>query len=116
PLVRSVPAQTPTDLDFHDAIVLVSCVKSKLPYPAPARDLYTSPWFRKARDIVEWSGARWFVLSSLYGLVMPATEIAPYDYTLNTLGVAERRAWATKVLKDLLPNLVGHRRIVMLAG
>jgi cytoplasmic iron level regulating protein YaaA (DUF328/UPF0246 family) len=91
-------------------------VKSKLPYPAPARELYTSPWFRKARDIIEVRGARWFVLSSLYGLVAPETVIAPYDYTLNTLGVADRQFWATKVVAKLLPKLAGQHRVVMLAG
>lgn len=103
-------------LDLADALVLVSCVKSKLPHKAPARSLYTSAWFQKARDIVEASGARWFVLSSFYGLVAPEAEIAPYDYTLNTLGVSERRAWANKVLAKLLPETVGAKRVVMFAG
>jgi uncharacterized protein DUF6884 len=111
------PVQTrDNDLDLANTIVLVSCVKSKLPHPAPARSLYTSTWFRKTRDIVEGSGARWFVLSSLYGLVAPDAEIAPYDYTLNSLGVAERRYWASKVLDKLLPEIVDERRIVMFAG
>jgi hypothetical protein len=64
------------DVDLAGALVLVSCVKSKLPHPAPARSLYTSAWFQKARDIVERSGARWFVLSSRYGLESPDTTIA----------------------------------------
>ncbi|SRR5712692_2757824 len=110
------PARTGNDLELANTIVLVSCVKSKLPQPAPARSLYTSPWFRKTRNIVEGSGARWFVLSSLYGLVAPDAEIAPYDYTLNTLGVAERRDWANKVLSKLLPEIADERRIVMFAG
>jgi hypothetical protein len=106
----------PTDLDLANSIVLVSCVKSKLARPAQARSLYVSAWFQKARDIVEASGARWFVLSSLYGLVAPETEIAPYDWTLNTLGVADRRRWANKVLDKLLSELRGERRVVMIAG
>src|SRR6266702_5915662 len=36
-------------------------------------------------------------------LVAPDAEIALYDYTLNTLGVAERRDWANKVPAKLLP-------------
>jgi hypothetical protein len=113
---KLIPAQTCSQLDLSDALVLVSCVKSKLPYPAPARELYTSAWFRKAREIIEASGARWFVLSSLYGLVAPETVIAPYDYTLNTLSLADRQFWATKVLGKLLPHLGGQRRVVMFAG
>ena len=97
-------------------MVLISCVKSKLSHSAPARALYTSGWFRKVRDIVEASGARWFVLSSRYGLVAPDAEIAPYDYTLNTVGVDERKGWATNVLDKLLPELASEMRVVMFAG
>jgi hypothetical protein len=114
PALRLV--RTEDELDLANSIVLVSCVKSKLHHPAPARSLYTSAWFRKARDLVEGTGARWFVLSSLYGLVAPDVEIAPYDHTLNSLGVTERREWATKVLSQLLPKIVDTRRIVMFAG
>ena len=114
--IGSQPTLTSSDLDLRHSIVLVSCVKSKLPYAAPARELYTSAWFRKARNILEVSGARWFILSSVYGLVKPDAKLAPYDYTLNTLGVADRRGWAKNVLEKLLPKLAGHRRVVMLAG
>jgi hypothetical protein len=70
----------------------------------------------KVRHIVEASDARWFVLSSRYGLVAPNVEIAPYDYTLNSLGVSERQAWAKDVLKALLPLLMKEKRVVMFAG
>ena len=113
---RVAPIHGRRSLELSDAIILVSCVKSKLPYSAPARELYTSAWFRKVRDLVEASGARWFILSSLYGLVPPEAEIAPYEITLNTLGVAERRAWATKVLDKLLPETSGKQRCVIFAG
>ena len=116
PVGRPVPSPPRKELDFRNAVVLVSCVKSKLSHSAPARALYTSAWFRKVRDIVEASGARWFVLSSRYGLVAPDVEIAPYDYTLNTVGVAQRRHWATDVLDKLLPEMGRERRVVMFAG
>ena len=55
----------------HDRICLVACVKGKRGAPAPAKDLYRSPWFRKARRYVEQSGAPWFILSDKHGLVHP---------------------------------------------
>lgn len=116
PVLRPAQSQLRRSLDLGDAVVLVSCVKSKLSHSAAARTLYTSARFRKVRDIVEASGARWFVLSSRYGLVAPDVEIAPYDYTLNTLGVAERRDWATNILDKLLPQMASERRVVMFAG
>lgn len=110
------PARESGDLDLANSIALISCVKSKRSGPAPARSLYTSPWFQKTRDIVERSGARWFILSAMYGLVAPATEIAPYDHTLNSIGIVERRLWAKGVLGKLLPEIRDERRIVMFAG
>lgn len=103
-------------IDLAGALVLVSCVKSKLPHPAPARLLYTSPWFTKVRDLVERQGARWLVLSSKYGLVEPDLEIAPYDYTLNSLGVRDRSSWANTVLPQLLAVAAGYPRVIMFAG
>ena len=92
PLLRPAHSRPSSNFDLGDALVLVSCVKSKLAHAAPARALYEpSAWFRKVRGIVEASGSRWFVLSSRYGLVRPTTELPPYDYTLNILGVAERQ-------------------------
>ena len=48
------------------------------------------------------------------GLWRPMSS--PYDYTLNTLGVAERRDWATDILDKLLPEMASERRVVMFAG
>ncbi len=97
-------------------IYLLSCVRQKQPVPAPAKDLYTSSWFRKARCYVENTGQPWFVLSAKYGLVHPDEVIAPYDCTLNAMPVAERRRWASRVLKQLEPHLDGVKCVVFLAG
>src|SRR3546814_7260194 len=63
-------------------VFLVACVAAKLDRPAPARDLYASPWFQKARAYVERQGGAWFILSAKHGLIAPETVIAPYDETL----------------------------------
>jgi hypothetical protein len=77
---------------------LVSCVKSKRTTPAAAAELYTSSLFRGARAAVEASCDRWFILSALHGLVAPETLLEPYEKTLTTASVAERREWADRVL------------------
>jgi hypothetical protein len=104
------------DLDFAGAIVLVSCSKRKLANPAPARLLYCSPCFEKVRDVVEAKGARWFVLSAKHGLVAPETQVAPYYLTLNQVGIAERRAWASGVLQAMLAQVVDEQHVVIFAG
>lgn len=97
-------------------LYLVSCVSAKRPRRERAKDLYASPWFVKARAYVEKMGQPWFVLSAQHGLLHPETVISPYEQTLNAMGVAARRAWASKVLGQLQPLLVDVQSLVFLAG
>ena len=95
---------------------LVSCVSQKYPYPCPAQELYTSAWFNKARDFVLKSGSPWFILSAEHGLVRPNQVLAPYEKTLNNMGVADRRLWADRVTKQMGLMLPETNEIVILAG
>jgi hypothetical protein len=87
-------------------LVLVGCVKQKLPVPAPAKDLYTSPLFRKSRAYAEQAGVPWFVLSAEHGLVTPEQRLAPYDLRLSKTPREYRRAWGARVV-DRLQQEVG---------
>ncbi len=100
------------------AVALVACVGEKLAQPAPARDLYQSPWFRKARAYAEQHAGRYFILSAHYGLIAPDEVRAPYDVTLTTMRAPERLAWAERVWPQLLAAVPDPRRerIVVLAG
>ncbi|MCY4468951.1 MAG: hypothetical protein OXC08_09535 [Thiotrichales bacterium] len=97
-------------------LCLVSCVSVKCAIPARAKDLYTSPWFRKARACVEAVGCPWYILSAKYGLVEPNSTIDPYNQTLKTMPVNDRRAWATGVIDRLAPRLAGVSSVAFLAG
>lgn len=46
------------DVPLSADLCLVSCVSKKLPDPTPAKDLYVSDWFQKARAFVEAQGCR----------------------------------------------------------
>lgn len=102
--------------DEGSALALVSCVSQKRPTPSPARDLYTSDWFKKARAYVEARQHPWLILSAEYGVLDPDTIVAPYERTLNTMGVAARRDWAEGVFTSLAPRLTGVRRVIVMAG
>ena len=80
-------------------LYLVSCVSKKKDKKTPAKDLYVSDWFRKARTYVELSGHPWFILSAEYGLLDPGEVIEPYERTLNKMPIRERRAWAERAKK-----------------
>ena len=83
-------------------IVLISCVKQKLNKPAKAKELYVSDLFKKffayaktlSPDMV-------YVLSAKYGLLNCEEIIEPYELTLNTMGVKERKNWSGKVIDQL---------------
>ena len=98
------------------ALCLVSCVSRKQPHRAPARDLYISDWFAKVRELVEAQGWPWFILSAEHGLVRPDDEIAPYEKTLNTMRVVQRRVWASDVMQALACHLGGVQTVVVFAG
>jgi hypothetical protein len=98
------------------AIHLVSCVGQKQSKAVKAQDLYISEWFKKARMFVESRSTPWFILSAEHGLVDPRQVIAPYEKTLNVMGVREREAWARKVMAQMEERLPQCDEIVVLAG
>jgi hypothetical protein len=100
----------------HDCLIFVACVAAKRASAARAKDLYCSDWFLKARAFAERCGVPWFILSAEYGLVFPDQVIAPYDRTLNTMTVAERRSWADAVVGQMQACGVMPARAVFLAG
>lgn len=97
-------------------VYLLSCVSRKSARRARARDLYQSPWFRKARAFVEKTTVPWFILSAKYGLLHPDRVISPYDQTLSLMTAAERRSWAGRVIRQMNKHLPRSDRIVVLAG
>lgn len=97
-------------------LYLVSCVGQKLAYPAKARELYTSPWFKFASCLAEQRATSWLILSAKYGLIAPSTRIAPYNQTLLTMPKSSRKDWAESVLAQLAPKLSQYSKVVLLAG
>jgi len=80
------------------------------------RDLYASPWFRKARAHVERTGAPWLILSAKHGLIAPSAVIEPYDVTLGAMGAGARRLWGARVLDELARAVDARAPLIVLAG
>jgi hypothetical protein len=103
-------------------IILVSCVSQKLNHPAPARELYISDWFKKARayaenEIAEGRASQWFILSAKHGALLPCNVVAPYDTDLSSMHNHLRRDWALKALKQIWwLGLKGEIEVEILAG
>lgn len=73
---------------------LVACVATKAPTTCEARELYVSPWFRKARAYAESSERSWWILSAKHFLLAPTAIVAPYDETIVGADRDRRRQWA----------------------
>lgn len=99
-----------------DRIYLVSCVTKKRAYSSSAKDLYLSAWFVSARDRITREGVPWYILSAKFGLLNPDTVIAPYNVTLNGMGVAVRRRWAVRVITQMEEALPSVDEVVIFAG
>ena len=110
------PASCPDDRWRSADLCLVSCVSVKRSAAAPARDLYVSHWFRKARACIEALGCPWYILSAKHGLLDPNSMIDPYDETLKAMPVDRRRIWARGVIADLAPRLAGVDIVTLFAG
>jgi hypothetical protein len=108
--------QEPSSGDRPVRIALVSCVKSKQPSPAPAKDLYTSTLFRGTRAFAEANADAWYILSAEHGLLHPDQVVAPYERTLNKMGKAARQEWAERVQGQLAAVLPPRAEVIVLAG
>jgi hypothetical protein len=97
-------------------VALVSCVKSKRPEPAAAKDLYTSELFRRFRRYAETTADRWYILSAEHGLLDPEQIVAPYERTLNRMALADRLSWANRVQAQLKDTVPANAEVVILAG
>ena len=100
-------------------IYLVSCVYKKKRGKHPAKDIYDSSWFKKARACVEvllQEMDSWFILSAKHGLLCPDELIVPYDMACEEMSASQRRQWTERVLFDLQGTVDSRDRVVIFAG
>jgi hypothetical protein len=82
-------------------IILIGCVRTKLPTPSPAAELFRSPLFAGRRRYATGSGRPWYILSAKYGLLHPTDVIGPYDVYLAEQSSRYRSAWGDFVIARL---------------
>lgn len=71
---------------------------------------------KKASQYANQEADEWFILSAKYFLVHPDQVIEPYDLTLKSMQVEERKNWANRVLQMLKPLLSTDDKLTVLAG
>ncbi len=99
-------------------VVLISCVSQKLDYKSKAKDLYVSTLFKKNMAYTDkLNPDKAYILSAKYGLLALDDEIEPYDLTLNTMKIKEKKEWADNVLEQLEKvEDISDTKFIFLAG
>ncbi|MGQ5263635.1 DUF6884 domain-containing protein [Micromonospora sp. ZYX-F-536] len=82
-------------------LLLLACAQTKREVPAPARQLYTSPLFRKGCTYAEHLGVPWFILSAEHALVTPDQLLTPYERYLPDTSDSYRAAWGLWAVERL---------------
>jgi len=96
-------------------LCLVSCVSKKNNGILPAKDLYCSTWFNKAKKRAE-QYDNWLILSAKYGLIIPNQRISKYNLTLNQMTEKQRQIWSIKIYHQLKNHLKNIDNIIFFAG
>lgn len=99
-------------------IVLLSCVATKLPKPAPARELYASPLFKRSLEYaLSLNPDDILILSAKYYVIPLDKVISPYDKTLINMPKDEVNEWGVKVLNILANKYdLENDKFIILAG
>ena len=116
---QSIHTPVAKERSFPDnAVVCISCVKSKQSRACEAKNLYVSSLFRKMLAVAERrKPLKIFILSAKYGLLNPDDVIEPYEQTLKNMKKPDRVAWAKKVIEELRQQTDLRRdHFVFLAG
>ncbi len=74
-----------------------------------------SEWFLRVRRYVEATGCRWFIHPPSMAS-WRRSKCGPYEQTLNTMGIAARRAWARGVQVEIDHQIPNAKHVVVFAG
>ncbi|SFI86960.1 hypothetical protein SAMN04487775_107134 [Treponema bryantii] len=82
--------------------ILISCCKTKLPYSAPAEQLYQSASFIKSLAYAKsLNPNEIFILSALHHLVKLNDILDPYNVCLKDFTATDKKEWASVVKTEL---------------
>jgi len=101
---------------MQNKIAFIACSKSKRTTPCRARDMYTGALFRKALKYTECRFEKVLILSALYGVVDLNQIITPYERTLNTMPLKERKEWAAGVWEQIKKRKIEKKELWFFTG
>lgn len=99
-------------------VVLIACAAKNGTMPAAAVDLYQSQLFNRSIEYARTLNPdQILILSAKHGLVSQEQVIEPYDVSLTSMTVQQRKAWTKRVMTQLKSTVkVKDTEFVVLAG
>ena len=95
---------------------LVSCSARKGPKITEAQQLYQGDLFKKSMAWAKKHCDTWAILSAKLGLIQPDEVVEPYDVTMKSKGVDERKGWALGVNTQCYLTYGEETHYVLLCG
>ena len=103
-------------MSTNKIVSIVSCVKTKQEGLHFAKDLYTSPLFKKSYKIAKKISDEVFIISAEYGLINEYKKIHCYEKTLDTMTKAEYVEWCEKVERQLCTETKNWNKVYIFSG
>ncbi|WP_085523057.1 DUF6884 domain-containing protein [Tuberibacillus sp. Marseille-P3662] len=82
-------------------IGLLATSRKKQSKPDRVIDFYSSPLFKKSAEYALLNYDRFYFYNAKDGLLLPDQMMSPYDVSIKTFRVEEKRLWAEKVVHQL---------------
>lgn len=79
-------------------IGLLATGRKKLGHPAPVLEFYTSPLFQKSVQYAKEHYDAFYFYNAKDGLLLPDQTLEPYDLSIKTFSIMEKKVWARKVI------------------
>lgn len=100
----------------NKTVSIISCVKTKQNGFHSAKNLYTSPLFKKSYKIAKKIADEVFILSAEYGLINENKKINYYEKTLNKMSKKEYIEWCEMVEQQLSKKIKNWSKVCIFSG
>ncbi|MCF6408850.1 DUF6884 domain-containing protein [Pseudalkalibacillus salsuginis] len=87
---------------MKQSIGLLATGRKKLDHPAPVLEFYTSPLFQKSVQYAKEHYDRFYFYNAKDGLLVPDQKLEPYDLSIKTFSIMEKKVWARKVIETFM--------------
>ena len=84
-----------------DKIGLLATARAKSDHPEKVINFYKSPLFIKSVEYAKQHYHRLYFYNAKDGLLLPDQWISPYDISIKTFSLSEKKAWAHRVIASL---------------